>query len=68
MARPLFNTPSMLMAPFGSGSVIIGAAAPLNPIPGQLWWRPTDGNLYIYYDDGTSQQWVPAMATAGGPP
>ena len=46
----------------GSSSVSIGAAAPASPVVGQLWWRSTDGNLYIWYDDGTSQQWVPAMA------
>src|SRR5262249_20768710 len=32
---------------------------------GQLWWRTTDGNLYVLYDDGTSVNWVPAMASVG---
>ena len=25
---------------------------------GQLWWDTDDGNLYVYYNDGNSQQWV----------
>jgi hypothetical protein len=45
--------------------VTIGATAPTSPDVGQLWWRTTDGNLYIYYDDGTTAQWVPAMASVG---
>jgi hypothetical protein len=43
----------------------VGASAPASPVVGQLWWRTTDGNLYIYYDDGTSQQFVPATASVG---
>jgi len=37
----------------------IGLTAPASPIVGQLWWRSDSGKLYLYYDDGTSQQWVP---------
>lgn len=36
----------------------ISSTAPLNPTPGDLWWNDTDGVLYIYYNDGTSAQWV----------
>lgn len=42
--------------------VIIGATPPANPQPGALWWNSTDGNLYIWYTDPTSSQWVSAMA------
>jgi hypothetical protein len=48
-----------------AGGVTIGATAPASPSPGQLWWRSTDGNLYLYYDDGTSAQFVPAVASVG---
>lgn len=37
----------------------IGVTAPASPAVGQLWWRSDTGRLMIYYDDGTSQQWVP---------
>lgn len=40
----------------------IATTPPSNPIHGQLWWDDEDGNLYIYYEDGTSNQWVPATA------
>jgi hypothetical protein len=23
-----------------------------------MWWDSTGGQLYLWYDDGTSQQWV----------
>lgn len=31
---------------------------PVEPLPGELWWDPDVGSLFIYYDDGTTQQWV----------
>ena len=39
-------------------SVDISSTAPTNPNIGDLWWNDSNGTLYIYYDDGTSQQWV----------
>src|SRR5215475_8112658 len=40
--------------------VSIGTTAPATPTAGQLWWRSDTGRLMIYYNDGTSSQWVPA--------
>jgi len=40
----------------------IGTTAPASPAVGQLWWRSDQGRLFLWYDDGTSQQWVPATA------
>lgn len=39
----------------------IGQTAPVNPAVGDLWWDNVGGNLYIYYDDGDSEQWVIAV-------
>ena len=39
----------------------IGVGATNN---GELWWESDTGDLYIYYNDGSSAQWV--MANAGG--
>jgi len=39
----------------------IGVTAPATPAVGQLWWRSDTGRLMIWYDDGNSQQWVPAV-------
>jgi len=41
--------------------VSIGTTAPASPTVGQLWWRSDTGRLMIYYNDGTSTQWVPAV-------
>jgi hypothetical protein len=44
-----------------SAAVPVGPDPPPNPDVGQLWWRTDpDGELYIWYDDGGSLQWVPA--------
>jgi len=41
--------------------VSIGTTAPTAPTVGQLWWRSDTGRMMLWYDDGTSQQWVPVM-------
>lgn len=50
------------LAAISTANVAVGATPPTNPQPGWLWWDSTDGNLYVWYDDGTSSQWVSAMA------
>ena len=42
-------------------------APPSNPEPGNLWFNPVDGRLYVYYDDGNSQQWVDASPDSWNP-
>ena len=37
-----------------------GVAPPSNPQVGNLWYNPTEGRLYIYYEDVDSNQWVDA--------
>jgi hypothetical protein len=31
-----------------------------------MWWKSDDGVMYLWYDDGTSQQWVPAAPAVSG--
>jgi hypothetical protein len=31
-----------------------------------MWWESDSGILYIYYNDGTTSQWVQASPSAGG--
>ena len=42
--------------------VFIGETPPSTPADGDLWWNSSDdsGRLYVYYDDGDSEQWVEA--------
>jgi hypothetical protein len=44
----------------GGGGVTVGTAAPDSPSDSDLWWDSDDGELYLYYNDGTSSQWVAA--------
>jgi len=49
-----------------AAGVIISDTPPdvaLTP-PGTLWWESDSGDLFIMYDDGTSKQWVEAVAGA----
>jgi len=48
--------------PIGGGGVTVSATAPTSPAPanGDLWWDSLNGELYVYYVDGTSSQWVAA--------
>jgi hypothetical protein len=55
----------------GGGSTITIAdtpPAPTSPVNGALWWESDSGEMFIWYDDGTSQQWVSALAMLPGPP
>jgi hypothetical protein len=44
----------------GAASVSVGATAPTGPSDGDLWYNSNYGRLFIYYKDGTSDQWVDA--------
>lgn len=48
-------------------STQVSASPPSSPIEGTLWWDTDDGNLYIYYLDGDSAQWVPTTSAVVGP-
>jgi hypothetical protein len=39
----------------------VSDAPPANPTVGQFWWRSSNGQLYVYYDDGNTKQWVQAV-------
>lgn len=42
----------------GGASVTVGTTAPASPSNGDLWFDSTDLLLYMYYADGSSNQWV----------
>jgi len=52
----------------GGAGVTIGDTLPASPVPGQLFWESDTGIFAIYYDDGTSQQWVQLNGTVAAPP
>jgi len=53
-------------SPVGGGGATISDTAPASPTAGDLWWNSSDGQMYTYYNDGTSSQWVVANAFTGG--
>ena len=47
----------------GGSSVTVSDTAPSSPTSGSLWYYTGTGELLVYYNDGTSSQWVTASAT-----
>jgi hypothetical protein len=56
----------------GGASTAVGLTPPASPTVGQLWFNSDGsaggGQTYLWYDDGTSAQWVPVtpMGSGGG--
>jgi microcystin-dependent protein len=46
--------------------ITMSANPPASPIQGLFWWNSNDGQLYVYYNDGNSYQWVVANNFDGG--
>jgi hypothetical protein len=44
----------------GGSSVSISTVAPSSPTAGDLWYNSNLGRTFIYYNDGSSSQWVDA--------
>lgn len=58
--------PSADTLPAGIGaSVWVGTSAPSDTTAYPLWWDATSGALFLWYQDGTSNQWVEAHTSAG---
>jgi len=41
---------------------------PSSPVPGQMWWDSTTGNLFIWYSDPDSSQWVQVSGSVAATP
>ena len=39
-------------------SIAVSDSPPSSPFPGQLWWESDTAIGHVYYDDGTTSQWV----------
>jgi hypothetical protein len=51
----------------GSGfmsTVLVSDTEPTNPFQNMLWWDTNSGIFFIYYNDGTSTQWVDLFGIA----
>lgn len=41
-----------------SAVIVTSSTAPSSPSDGDVWYSESNGVTYVYYDDGTSSQWV----------
>ena len=49
-------------------AITVSAAPPTGPAEGDIWFDEDNARLYVYYDDGTSGQWVNVVAYPGTSP
>ena len=49
-----------------NGNIPIGATPPQNPIYGDTWIDPDTLALYVYFNDGGSDQWAQVATTTAG--
>ena len=50
-----------------TASVSVSDTTPSVTTTGSLWFNSNDGSLYVYYNDGTTTQWIqPAVSNYGG--
>lgn len=70
-ARNIYSNGTLLTSGGGGGgggaSVTIADTRPLTPTAGALWWDSTIGQMFIYYSDPDSSEWVPANPAIQGP-
>ena len=64
-AGQTFTYDGTVWNPQSGTPVATGTSAPSNPSPGDLWFDTSDGALYFYYADGSSNQWVGVSGPAG---
>jgi hypothetical protein len=48
------------------GSVTVSDTPPTSPVAGRLWWNSELGRMFVYYNDGSSSQWVDASPNQAG--
>ena len=51
----------------GGASVSTASTIPQSPNNGDLWYNSEDGSLYVYFNDGSSSQWVQVVNPFGTP-
>ena len=61
----------IIAAPAGSAAaagpgVTVSDTAPASPSDGDMWYNSLSLKMFVYYNDGTSSQWVPASPQQAG--
>ena len=63
-------TPSTVPGGGGGGAssiIYVSTTPPSSPVVGSLWFDAIGGQTYVWYDDGSSHQWVVANSAVVGP-
>tara|TARA_B100001093_G_scaffold40847_1_gene34740 strand:+ start:173 stop:1762 length:1590 start_codon:yes stop_codon:yes gene_type:complete len=50
----------------GGSSVTVSDTAPTSPSDGDMWYNSLSLKMFVYYNDGSSSQWVPASPQQAG--
>jgi hypothetical protein len=50
----------------GGASVTVSETAPVSPAEGDLWFDPSVLKTFVYYNDGSANQWVQSNPTGSG--
>jgi len=62
----LWNSAASGASGGGGSSVTVSDTAPTSPSDGDMWYNSLDLNLYVYYNDGSSSQWVQSAPQQAG--
>ncbi len=58
-------TTAFVAAAIAAGaSIVVGTTPPVSPQPNMLWWNSELGQMFIWYNDGNTTQWVVASPAA----
>lgn len=52
---------------FGDPKIVVSETAPGIPSIGQIWFDPSVGETFVYYNDGDSNQWISVTPSTVGP-
>ena len=52
----------------GGASVSVSDTAPSSPSEGDLWFNSLNTKMYVYFDDGTSSQWIQSNPSGASTP
>ena len=63
----LFSTGNGVYWGTSAVTAAVGNTAPSSPSNGSLWFDTDDATLNVYYNDGTSSQWVTAVVNQAAP-
>lgn len=54
------------LGPSAPNLITVSDTPPPNPSQGALWWESVNGQMYVFYTDVNSSQWVPTTNQMGG--